>query len=200
MRHILLPGAITTATRGVQEATAKAHLVAPGGGSLCVVSGPTGAVSGAIDVATIATAADRHLSAAAGTDEQPRRDGIILVTPTRSLMTGAARAATLPRHACPGTMWCTVPKQNLPVGSAPCLPPIVWPRHRRRQPGQSSVAVSTKAYEQSDAAPAAGSPAEFMPKLERRQIYADSDRHRQRCRRGRSRSVCAAGRSPAPER
>ena len=158
MRHILLPGAITTSARSVQEPAAKAHLVAPGGGSLCVVSGTTGAVSGAIDVATIAAAADRHLSAAADTDEQPRRDGIILVAPTRPLMTGAARAATLPRHACPGTVWCTVPKQNLPVGSAPCLPPIVWPRHRRRQPGQSSAAASTKAYEQSAAAPAAEHP------------------------------------------
>ncbi len=116
MRHILLPGAITTGTRSVQEPAAKAHLVAPGGGSLCVVSSSTGAVSGAIDVATIATAADRHLRAAAGTDEQPRRDGIVLVAPTGPSMTGAARAAILPRHACPGTVWCTVPKQNRPVG------------------------------------------------------------------------------------
>ena len=155
MRHILLPGAITTGTRSVQESAAQAHLVAPGGGSLCVVSGPTGAVSGAIDVATIAPAADRHLSAAAGTDEQPRRDGIILVAPTRPLMTGATRAATLPRHACPGTMWCTVPKQNLPVGLGAVL------ATNRVAPPPSAPARSiqccrfTKAYQQSDAAPAA---------------------------------------------
>ena len=62
------------------------------------------------------------------------------------------------------------------LGSAPCLPPIVWPRHRRRQPGQSSTTLTTEAHQQSDAA--RGSPSDFMAKLKRRQFYADSDRHR----------------------
>jgi hypothetical protein len=93
-----------------------AHLVAPGGGTLRVISGPTGAVGGAVDMAPIAAAADHDLHAAAGTEEQPRRDGIVLAAPTGPLMTGAARAAILLRHTCPGTVWCTVPKQNLPVG------------------------------------------------------------------------------------
>src|SRR5215472_13427605 len=114
MRHILLPGAITTGARSVQEPATMAHLVAPGGGTWRVISGPTGAVSGAVDVAPIAAAADHDLYAAAGTEEQPRRDRIVLAAPTGPLMTGAARAAILPRHACPGTVWCTVPKQNLP--------------------------------------------------------------------------------------
>ena len=63
-----------------------------------------------------ATAADHHLGAAAGTEGQPRRDWIVLIGPTGPQMTDAARAAILPRHACPGTVWCTVPKQNLAVG------------------------------------------------------------------------------------
>jgi len=116
MRHVLLPGAITAGTRGMQKPATMARPVPPAGGTLCVASGPIGTLPGAVDVAAIATAADHHLGAAAGTEEQPRRDRIVLIGPTGPQMTDAARAAILPRHACPGTVWCTVPKQNLAVG------------------------------------------------------------------------------------
>ena len=126
MRHVLLPGAITAGTRGMQKPTAVACLIAPAGSTSSVTSGLTGTIPGAVDVAAIAAAADRYLNAAAGTKEQPRRDRVVLIEPAGPPMTGAAIAAILPRHACPGTVWCTVPKRNLAVWtSAPCLPPIV---------------------------------------------------------------------------
>ena len=126
MRHVLLPGAITAGTRGMQKPTAVACLIAPAGSTSSVTSGLTGTIPGAVDVAAIAAAADRYLNAAAGTKEQPRRDKVVLIEPAGPPMTGAAIAAILPRHACPGTVWCTVPKRNLAVWtSAPCLPPIV---------------------------------------------------------------------------
>jgi hypothetical protein len=112
MRHVLLPGAITAGTRSMQKPATMARPVPPAGGTLCVAPGPIGTLTGAVDVAAIATAADHHLGAAAGTDEQPRRDRIVLIGPTGPQMTDAARAAILPRHACPGTVWCTVPKQT----------------------------------------------------------------------------------------
>ena len=116
MRHVLLPGAITAGTRGMLKPTAMAHLVAPAGVASSVASGPMGALPGAVNMTTITAAADHHLSAATRAEKQPRRNGVVLIEPAAPLMTGAARAAILPRHACPGTVWCTVPKQNLPVG------------------------------------------------------------------------------------
>ena len=137
-----------------------AHLVAPGGGTLRVISGPTGAVSGAIDVAPIAAAADHHLSAAAGTDEQPRRDGIVLVSPTgRAVDDGRGKSCDI-APAC-------VPRHGVVHGAE--AEPASWARRRAchlscgpNTVGASRLSpprpLSTDAHERSDAAPAADHP------------------------------------------
>jgi hypothetical protein len=116
MRHVLLPGTISASARGMQNPAAMAPLIAPAGGTLCLASGPAGALTSAVDVPTIATAADHHLGAAAGTKKQPRRDWVVLIRSARPLMTNAAITAILPRHACPGTVWCTVPRRTWQFG------------------------------------------------------------------------------------
>ena len=110
MRHVLLPGAVAAGASGVGEAAAKARLIAPAGGALRLGSGLTGAPAGAVDVAAITAAADHNLGAAARTEEQPRRNGVMLIGSAGPRMTDAAIAAILPRHACSGTMWRTVPR------------------------------------------------------------------------------------------
>jgi hypothetical protein len=110
MRHVLVPGAIAAGAGGMRPPAVEARLIAPAGSALCVGSSLTGARPGAVDVAAIAAAADHHRGAAACTEEQPRRNRVVLIGSAGPRMTGAAIAAILPRHACSGTMWRTVPR------------------------------------------------------------------------------------------
>jgi hypothetical protein len=66
MRHILLPGAITAGARRMLEATSMARLVALAGGALRAATTLLGAFLSTVDLATVATGADQHLSPAAG--------------------------------------------------------------------------------------------------------------------------------------
>jgi hypothetical protein len=111
MRHVLLLGAITAGARGMQKPTAMACLIAPAGGTLCLASSPTGALTRAVNVATIATAADHHPGAATCTEKQPCRDGVVSIEPAGPLMTGTAIAAILP----------SPPATPAPVTSRPAL-------------------------------------------------------------------------------
>lgn len=69
MRHIFLPRAIATGTRGVIDAATLARLVALAGRTLRTTSGFLRAGPGAIDLAAVAAAADQHLRSAAPTQE-----------------------------------------------------------------------------------------------------------------------------------
>lgn len=97
-----------------------------------------------LDMAAIATAADRHLGAAACAEEQPRRDGVVLISSTGPLMTSAAITAILPRHACPGTVRRACRSKTCQLGSAPCLPLMLRSRRRQHQSPQSSTVVGTR--------------------------------------------------------
>jgi hypothetical protein len=76
MRHILLPFAIAAGTRSVVDAAASARLVALVGRALRATPGLLCASSSAIDLRTIAAAADEHLCTAAHTQEEPSRRGL----------------------------------------------------------------------------------------------------------------------------
>ena len=155
MRHVLLPGTISASARGMQNPAAMTPLIAPAGDTLCLASGPAGALTSAVDVPTIATAADHHLGAAAGTKKQPRRDWVVLIRSARPLMTNAAITAILPRHACPGTVWCTVPRRTWQFGLGAVLTanaaslaaptPVTSIQHCHRHPARPLAADAQRA-------------------------------------------------------
>jgi hypothetical protein len=75
MRHVLLPGAPATRPYRVGQPTATARLVALTGRAPGVTSRSLCTVTGAIDLAAVAAAADQHLTAATRTYEQPGWSG-----------------------------------------------------------------------------------------------------------------------------
>lgn len=73
MRHILYAGAVTAGSLGVGKAAATAPLVTPTRFPNRVTPRPRCAVAGAINLATVAVAADDHLRPAARAQEQSAR-------------------------------------------------------------------------------------------------------------------------------
>jgi hypothetical protein len=70
MRHYLLSGPITAHSRSVASAAAKARRVAPGGGSLGLPARPSRAFAAAIDLPSVAAAADDYVVAAGHIQKQ----------------------------------------------------------------------------------------------------------------------------------
>jgi len=98
MRHVLLPGAPATRPYRVGQATATARLVALTGSAPGVISRLLRTAAGTVDLATVAAAADQHLSAATRTHEQPGRR-LRRRRPARTWTT-SAMLGIMPRHAC----------------------------------------------------------------------------------------------------
>jgi hypothetical protein len=63
----------------MSEPPPAAGLVTPSGGTLRSVPGSLSAVSGAVDLAPVATAADQSLSATTGAQKQPGWRSIVMV-------------------------------------------------------------------------------------------------------------------------
>jgi hypothetical protein len=122
MRHVLLPGTPATATCRVVHAAASARLVALASGTLGLIPRLLRAAAGTVDPTTIATAADEHLSAAAGTQEQPRRR--FQRMRFARAWTTSATGGILPRHACSAPCGARRRTRTWRFRSAPCLP--IW--------------------------------------------------------------------------
>ena len=73
MRHVLPSGTVTATAFGVGEAATAAALVAPARLPNRVTSGRLRTVGGAIDLATVAVAADDHLRPAAHAEKESAR-------------------------------------------------------------------------------------------------------------------------------
>jgi hypothetical protein len=71
MRHFLAARPIATRPIGMREPSPEAALVTPSSSTLCALPGACGAVSGTVDLAAIAAAADQALGAAGGAQKQP---------------------------------------------------------------------------------------------------------------------------------
>ena len=119
MRHVVLSGAIATGPRRMVHPTAAAGLVAPPGRALGVAPSRLCTALCAVNLATVAVAADQHLSLAAHAQKQSgsRRRRGQQRTWTRSAMTGI-----LPRHACSARCGARRRSETWPLRSAPCRP------------------------------------------------------------------------------
>jgi hypothetical protein len=73
MRHVLCAGPPAAAALGVKKAAPSAPLVGSAGPAQRRATRRVGAASGAIDLTSIAPAADQHPRAATPTEKQPRR-------------------------------------------------------------------------------------------------------------------------------
>ncbi len=107
MRHVIAPGSIAPSARGMGEASWTAGLIAAPGVMKGAAAGYARAITGAINLAAIAKAADDHLAPAARAHKQPsrRRRGAMVrfarVKATRAKWTIATIAGIMPPHACP---------------------------------------------------------------------------------------------------
>jgi hypothetical protein len=100
MRHVLLPSAIATITRGMGHATAPARLVALACFTLRLPPGVLRAAVSAINLASVTAATDQHLNAAPTTQEKSR-SRVIQLGPT---WTKSTMGGILPPHSCTSTM------------------------------------------------------------------------------------------------
>ena len=119
MRHVVLSGAIATGPLRMVHPTAAAGLVAPPGRALGVAPSRLCTALCAVNLATVAVAADQRLSLAAHAQKQSgsRRRRGQQRTWTRSAMTGI-----LPRHACSARCGARRRSETWPLRSAPCRP------------------------------------------------------------------------------
>ena len=108
MRHYLLTGAISPASRGVVEAAAPAALIAARRLPTPHLAGVEATVAGAVDLAPIAMTADQRLPAAKGAQEKAAAVAVIEIAPALDApvnpWTRSASGAIMPRQSCSGTV------------------------------------------------------------------------------------------------
>ena len=119
MRHYLLSGAIAAGARRMVHAPAEGFLIAPAGRPLGLLADFLCTGACAVNLATVAVAADQRLSLAAHAQKQSgsRRRRGQQRTWTRSAMIGI-----LPRHACSARCGARRRSETCQLRSAPCQP------------------------------------------------------------------------------
>lgn len=101
MRHFFAARPVATRPRSMCEPSRAARLVAPSGSTQAAVAGPWRTIAGAIDLPTIAAAADQHLAATARAHIEPGGYHAAIVASAAITWTNATIAAILAPHACP---------------------------------------------------------------------------------------------------
>jgi len=180
MRHFLAARPVATRPHRMGEPPPTAGLIATPSGKQAEAPGMRGAVSGAVDLAAVAAAADQRLAAASCTHEQPGGRRLAVLGLADIAWTNATIAAILASHACPARCGGTASSVTAKFRSAPCLPldpskplpavhqSVSLPRAKPARP-RHSARSSTRLGNHCCAA-----------KAECRRIYAGSDSHRQR--------------------
>ena len=140
MRHFLAARPVATRPIGMREPPSTTGLVAPTGSTLRVAPGSPGAVSGTVDLAAIATAADHALGAAPGTQKQPGRQSGVMRGPPRATWTNRVIAGILSPHACPARCGARRRCGTAKSASAPCLPLRAGTLLRHSSPRQAAHA------------------------------------------------------------
>lgn len=97
VRHVLAAAAILAAPLSVQQAPAPARLIAAGGGAPTPAARLVATRTGTVDLATVAPAADHHLGATLGANEQPSIPQVVIAA-VDDPWTAAAFGATMKRH------------------------------------------------------------------------------------------------------
>src|SRR4051794_39210347 len=124
MRHGLAASAGAACPGGMGEPPAAAALVSPPGVALGTVPGPRSAGPGAVNLTTIATAANQHLGATACAEKQPGGRSLSVCGSADARWTAAAIAGILALHSCPARCEARRRCRTCRLGSAPCLPSI----------------------------------------------------------------------------
>jgi hypothetical protein len=106
---------------GMSALSSAAGLVTRAGRLLASPPDEWTAISGAINLAAVATAANQHLGAAFRADEQPRRRGLVATGQVDTAWTGALVGVILTPHACPARCEGAAPSGTARLRSAPCL-------------------------------------------------------------------------------
>jgi hypothetical protein len=163
MRHFFSPRPVAACPLGMRAPSPMAGLVTRAGGALTPPPGEIAAVSGAVDLATVATATDQGLGAAFRANKQPRRGGLAGIgSVDTAAWTAAAVGAILSLHTCPAR--CGARRRVKPpsLRSAPCLVPqkLRLLRHVRQQvSGPQSACLTPSRQRTAAVAPAdPGSP------------------------------------------
>src|SRR5271165_4294036 len=96
MRHYIAARPVTTRSLGMGEPPSAAGLVAPSGGVLLVAPRSLRAVAGAVDLASVATAADHSLGATVRAKKQSSRRRVTVFGPANAKWTDATIARIMP--------------------------------------------------------------------------------------------------------
>jgi hypothetical protein len=121
MRHFFSPRPVAPCPFGMRAPPPAAGLVTRAGRLLAAPTDERAAISGAINLAAVAAAANQRLSAAFRADEQPRRRGLVATGQVDTAWTGAVVGVILTPHACPARCEGTAPNGTARLRSAPCL-------------------------------------------------------------------------------
>ena len=178
MRHFFSPRPVAPGPFGMRALSPAAGLVTRAGRLLASPPDERATLSGAVNLAAIAAAANQRLGAAFRADEQPRRRGLLATRQVDTAWTGAVVGVILTPHACPARCEGTAPSGTARSRSAPCLffvTDSLLPCHPPRRQAVRAMRRSIKApkrrsYPGDDC---------WAAKLRNRRLDADSDRHPQ---------------------
>ncbi len=123
MRHFLLPPAVTAGTFGMGEAPLPTALITPPGLAYRGTTGYLRAITGTIDLASVARTADQYLHAAQRTKKHSPRGLDRLALSSRSENIWARISLlwdTHPRFLLV-RVWGTTPDHSWSIGPVPCL-------------------------------------------------------------------------------
>jgi hypothetical protein len=177
MRHFFSPCPIAPCPFGMRVLPSAAGLVTRAGRLLAAPPREWAAISGAINLAAIAAAANQRLGAAFRADEQPSRRGLVATRQVDTAWTGAVVGVILTPHTCPARCEGTASSGTARLRSAPCLffvTDSLLPCHPPRRQVVRAAHRSIKAPKRRSHPGVA----RCAVKLRNRRIDADSNHHR----------------------
>ena len=121
MRHFFAARPVAALSRGVAASPRLTILVALSGELDRAAPGLPGTVSGTINLAAVAAAANQRLGPAFRADEQSRRRDLVATGQVNTAWTAAVVGVILTPHACPARCEGTAPNRTARLRSAPCL-------------------------------------------------------------------------------